>query len=135
MLLLQEPAPKTQTYSRRRYSRSGDRDTDPWNPRKRDIILFFVGMVIVGVLFLVLSSHWRSIGLESISWSAWLLGVILLFVSIGFACLFAIAFFTTDFFIKREIDSRLKRRQEEQRALMQKMYGRTEKRTEEEDDE
>ncbi len=109
-------------------------DDDPWNPRKRDIIVFFVVMVVVAILLLVVSSHWGSLGLESISWSAWILGVILLFVSIAFACLLGIAFFTTDIFLRREIDSRLKRREAEQRALMEKMYGRTKEQPEEEDD-
>ncbi len=90
-------------------------------------------MIIVGALFLVISTYWRSIGLGGIAWSAWLLGVILLYVVIGFGCVFAIAYFTTDVFLRREIDSRLKRKREEQRALMQRMYGRTEEQPEEED--
>ncbi len=132
--LLNESVHETHSYSRRRYASRRTPSDDPWNPRKRDIILFFVAIVLVGVVFLVLSNHWRTLGLENIAWSAWILGVILLFVSIGFACLFGIAFFTTDIFIRREVDRRVRRKEEEQRALMQRMSGRSEERHEEEED-
>ena len=106
----------------RRVPRS-ESDTPTSRNRTRDIILLFAILVAASLLLFGASFILTLQGFHTIALGIYMLGVILVFVSIGVGFAVGVTYFMMKSFLKREFKKRFDRLDRERHARYRKMMG------------
>ncbi|MHA2428214.1 MAG: hypothetical protein ACXADB_09345 [Candidatus Hermodarchaeia archaeon] len=91
--------------------------------RTRDIILLFAILIVASLLLFGVSFFLTIRGLPIIALGVYMLGVILVFVSIGVGFAVGLTYFMMKSFLKREFKKRFDRMDQERHARYRKMMG------------
>lgn len=114
-------------YSRpsRRLPEGGSRARDE-GPNARDFLMLFIIILAIGVAFILVSLFQESLGLYQIAMGVRMFGFLALFVAGGTGLMAGIAYLLTGSLVKRELERKMRRLDEEREALVQQMHSKQE---------
>ncbi|MFX1563439.1 MAG: hypothetical protein ACFFDP_09045 [Promethearchaeota archaeon] len=110
-------------YSPRRIPYRDSGDSGDQGPKRRDFILFFVGLFVLVLIVFFASIVSELQGLSQMAMGLRVFSGILLFVTLGTGFMVALSYFVTSSFLKREFSKKFKKIDEEQQAQLRRMMG------------
>ncbi|MFX1510533.1 MAG: hypothetical protein ACFFBR_09530 [Promethearchaeota archaeon] len=108
---------------RRVPSRDSEEEPSTQRSRTRDIIILFIGLVIVCLVLFGLSIVLRNLGFHSMALGLSLFATILVWVTVGVGVAVAITFYVMQSFLKREFKKRFDRMDRERNIQYRRMMG------------
>lgn len=108
---------------RRVPSRDSEEEPTTQRSRTKDILILFIGLVIVCLVLFALSIVLGNLGFHTISLGLSLFATILIWVSVGVGVAVGITFYVMQSFLKREFKKRFDRMDRERNIQYRRMMG------------
>ncbi|MFX1476143.1 MAG: hypothetical protein ACFFCO_11790 [Promethearchaeota archaeon] len=102
----------------RRIPDSDSYDEDE-GPHARDFVVLFIIILVIGVALILVSVFQENLGLYQVAMGVRMFGFLTLFVAGGTGIMAGLAYLLTGSLVKRELEKRIRRIDQEREALLQ----------------